>query len=124
MRDRRDRGKSFAAKAQRRHRFEILRARELAGRVTESGEFELRGGNAVPVVENFDTLGAPAFEHNGHARRAGIDRVLDQLFDDRLRAFDNLAGRNLSHGDGIEKMDRGRVHAGVFARQADFPRGG
>jgi hypothetical protein len=40
-----------------------------------------------------------------------------------LRPFETLAGRNVPHGDGIEKMDRGRVHAGVFARQADFPRG-
>ena len=120
-RDRRDRSEPFAAKSERRNRFQIVRLRELARGVTPHGKRQFVRRNAAAVVDHFDAFGAAALEHDGDARRARVERVLDELFDDRLRAFDHFAGGDLADGDGIEQDGSWtRDMPGLFARHADL----
>ena len=47
------------------------------------------------VVGDLDELAAAEREVDLDPARAGIDRILDQLLDDRCRALDDLARRDL-----------------------------
>jgi hypothetical protein len=47
------------------------------------------------IVRDAYQIGAAVFELHADARRPGVDRVLDELFDDARRTFDHLAGRDL-----------------------------
>ena len=53
-------------------------------------------GDAGAVVDNLDQVEAAAFDVDRDAGRARIDGVLDELLDDRRRAFDDLAGGDLT----------------------------
>src|SRR2546426_7684532 len=56
---------------------------------------QLAGGDAAAVVAHPHQRDAAALDVDLDARRAGIERVLDQLLDDRGRPFDHLAGGDL-----------------------------
>jgi len=62
--------------------------------------------HAAAVVTHFDQLPPPALEDDVDRRGPGVDRVLDQLLDDRRRALDDFAGRNLIDEVGREALDR------------------
>ena len=51
--------------------------------------------HALAVVLDANQLLAAELDGDGEAPRAGVDRVLDQLLDDRGRTLDDLAGGNL-----------------------------
>ncbi len=53
------------------------------------------GRHAFAVVFDGDELLAAEIHRDGDAARAGVKRVLDQLFDDRCRTLHDLAGGNL-----------------------------
>src|SRR5580698_1293918 len=63
---------------------------------------------------------AAAFDIHRDPGGAGIDGVLDELFDNRGRALDDLAGRNLSDGQCVELAD-GVRHGATFAAKHGGP---
>src|SRR5690606_9405803 len=54
-----------------------------------------RSRHPLAVVFDDDELLAAELHGDGDAARAGVEGVLDKLLDDRGRALDDLAGRNL-----------------------------
>ena len=95
MCDRRDGRERLAPETQRRDAFEVFGPPDLARGVAldrAPGIFRLH-----PLDIGFDVnqLLATKLDGNGDAPRARIDRVLDELLDDRRRALDDLAGGNL-----------------------------
>ena len=53
------------------------------------------GVHPLAVVFDADELLAAELDGDGDAARAGVERVLDQLLDDRGRTLDDLAGGDL-----------------------------
>ena len=95
MRDRRNAGQRFAAESERADGREIVRPADLARRVTLERQARILRAHAVAVVFDPDETLAAQLDVHLDAPRAGIDRVFDELFDDRGRPLDHLAGRNL-----------------------------
>ena len=88
---RRDRSKRFAAEAQCADCGKVLLGAQLAGRVAAEGDGRVLRRHAAAVVRNAQISDAAVFDFHGNTGRAGIDRVLDQLFCDRGRALHHLA---------------------------------
>jgi hypothetical protein len=63
--------------------------------VPEQCERQLLRWNADAVVRNADQARAAALDSDCDRARPGIERVLDELFDDGRRPLDDLAGRDL-----------------------------
>jgi hypothetical protein len=59
------------------------------------GEQRIVAPHAVAIVDDADELPSASLNINADAGRAGVERVLKQLFDHRSRAVDHLASRNL-----------------------------
>ncbi len=70
------------------------------------GDRQIFSRNSGAVVDDFDEIQAPALQRDGHAGGAGVHGVLDEFLDDRCRAFDDLAGRDLADGLDVENADR------------------
>ena len=70
---------------------------ELGGRVALDREHQVVAGHAAAVVGDADEPPAAAVGDDLDARRAGVERVLDQLLDDARRPLDHLAG-----GDAVD----------------------
>ena len=100
-------GQRLAAETERANRAEILRARDLARRVPLDRQPRILGLHPFAVVLDPQQLLAAKLDRDRDARRAGIERVLDQLLDDRGRTLDDFAG-----GDLIREMEGKPVDAG------------
>ena len=108
LRDRRDRREPFAAKAERVDAREARGVRELRRCVARDRERQIVRRDPDAVVGDLD-LGEPAAAHaHRDARRAGVERVLDELFDDRQRPLDHLAGRDLPDRLGVQEPNHPR----------------
>ena len=95
MRDRRDARQRLAAEPERADRTQVVRARNLARGMTLEREPRVLRLHPLAVVVDANQLLAAEFDGHRDASRARVERVLDQLLDDRCRPFDDLAGRNL-----------------------------
>ncbi len=107
--DRADRGQRLAAKAEMIDAQEIV-VGELRGAMTLDRQRQLVAIHADAVVADDDEA-LPAFlQRDVDAGRAGIDRVLDQLFERGRRTLDDLAG-----GDAIDERFRQKAnrHAAI-----------
>ena len=93
-RDRRNRRQRFTTKTQRADGSQIFSLADFRSRVTLEREHRIVAHHAFAVVGDLQKAPAAAFHIDCDARRAGIDRVFDQLFGDRSRAFDDFAGGN------------------------------
>src|SRR6266540_4802330 len=71
-------------------------------------------GYAAAVILNFELVQAAAAHLDVDARRAGVERVLDQLFGDRSWPLDHLAGGDLG---GHRRLEHSNGHAFV----SDWP---
>ena len=98
--DRADRRQGFAAKAELVDVDEIV-AGQFRCCVSLNGECELGLTHTMAVIGDRDQRTAAVAQGDVDATRAGIERVLDQLFDDRGRSFDDLAG-----GDLVDQVGR------------------
>ena len=83
---------------------------KIAGRQLGSGmpldrEVEVGRNHAAAVVDDPDKLAASGFDGDLDSGRAGIKRVLDNLFDGRGWAFDNLAGSDAVDQHAVETLD-------------------
>ena len=95
MRHRGDARQRLAAEAERRDRAEIVGAADLARRVPLDRQPRVLRLHPLAVVLDADQLLAAELDRDGDAARAGVERVLDQLLDDRGRPLDDLAGGDL-----------------------------
>ena len=95
VRHRRDARQRLAAEPERPNRGEILRAGDLARRMTLDRQPRILRLHALAVVLDADRLLAAELDRDRDAARAGVERVLDQLLDDRGRPLDDFAGRDL-----------------------------
>jgi hypothetical protein len=59
------------------------------------GKLNLIGRDSLPVIYNSDILLAAGSDIHADITGASVNAVLHRLLDDRGRALDNLAGRNL-----------------------------
>ena len=71
------------------------RGAEFGGGVALEGEQGVVADHAAAVVGDADELAAAGFDLDADAGRAGVERVLQQLLDDRGRPVDDLAGGDL-----------------------------
>ena len=77
----------------------------LARRVALDREPRILRVHPLAIVLDAQRLLAPELDGDRNAPRAGIERVLDQLLDDRRRALDDLAGGDLIGEVGREAVD-------------------
>jgi hypothetical protein len=62
--------------------------------------------DAAAVVGHVDLGESAARDAHRDPARAGIERVLDELLDDRRRPFDHFARRDLADRRGVEEPNR------------------
>ena len=93
--DRRDARKGLPAKSQRRNRREILGTADLARGVAFDGQPGILRRHPFPIVLDPNQALAAKLERDHDPTRSRIERVLDQLLDDRGGALDDLTGRDL-----------------------------
>ena len=79
---------------------------DLARRVALEREAQLAGLDAAAVVGDADQRQAALADLDGDLRRAGVERVLDQLLDDGGGPLDDLAGRDLRRLVRCQDADR------------------
>ena len=109
VRHRRDARQRLAAEAERADRAEIVRRRDLARRVPLDRQPRVLRLHPLAVVFDADQLLAAELDRDRDARGAGVDRVLDQLLDDRRRPLDDLAG-----GDLVGEVERAGGGCGLI----------
>ena len=64
---------------------------------------QIRGRDAAAVVDDFDQLDSATADRDADPGRAGIERVFDQLLDDRNRPLDDLSGGDLADRSFVEQ---------------------
>jgi hypothetical protein len=94
-----DAGQRLAAKAEGADAQQIVDFRQLAGGVPRESAHRVVAHHPLAVVDDGDEGAAGLLELDDDARRAGVERVLDQLLDDRRRPLDDLAGGDLVGDD-------------------------
>ena len=95
VRHRGDARQRLAAEAERRDALEVVGAADLARRVPLDRQPRVLRLHPLAVVLDANQLLAAELDGDRDAPRAGVDRVLDQLLDDRRRPLDDLAGGDL-----------------------------
>ena len=104
-RHRADRGQRLAAEAERADVEQVV-VGQLRGGVALDREREIGAGHAGAVVADADQPAPAAVGEDLDARRAGVERVLDELLDHARGALDHLArGDAVDHAFG-ELADR------------------
>ena len=93
--DRSDAGQRLAAKAERAEMAQVIGGRQLARGVALEGQGCLGGRDAAAVVLDADQPPAALAHFHADVGRAGVQAVLDQLFDGRRGPFDHLARGDL-----------------------------
>ena len=88
---------------------QVLGAGQLARRVAFQRELRVLRSHAGSVVGDGDEVAAAAADLDAHARRTGVERVLDELLDHGSRAFDHLAGGDLVDERIVESAHARRV---------------
>ena len=73
--------------------------------MTPDGQQQIGSGDPRTVVDDLDRVRAAAFDRNDDPPRAGVDRILDELLDDRSGPLDDLTGSDLSDGHCIQFAD-------------------
>src|SRR6185503_13877632 len=83
------------AKPECSNRSEVLGTRNLAGRVPLNRQTGVLRLHPFPVVLDAEQLLPAQLDRDGDARRVRIERVLDQLLNNRCGTLDDLAGGDL-----------------------------
>ena len=105
--DRADRRQGFAAKSEHPDLEEVV-IRQFRGAVTLDGQRQLVAAHALAVIGDGDQRLAAFPQRDVDARRAGIDRILDEFLDRRRRPLDDLAGGDTVNNDTRQLADRHR----------------
>src|SRR5204863_4815383 len=85
----------LAAEAEGVHAGQVVEGADLRGGVALDGQKSVVVRHAAAVVADFDQLAPAVLEDDVDGDCAGVDGVLDQLFDHRGRTLHHLAGRDL-----------------------------
>jgi hypothetical protein len=93
--DRSDARQRLAAEAERAQPRQVGEHSELAGRVPGQRQLCVLQAHAEAVVLNGNASDAAAVDRHVDARGLGVQRVLEQLFDDARWPLDHLSGGNL-----------------------------
>ena len=105
--DARDRRQRLAAKPHRGEPPQIVERAQLRRGVALERLDRIGRRHAAAVVDHADQVTPAAGGLDRDHRRAGVDRVVDQLLDDRGRSLDDLAGGDLiDDGCGQERGSR------------------
>ena len=105
MADRGNGVQRLAAEAQRAHGAQVIGAGDFARGVALEGKIDLGGGNAAAVVAHAHQAQAALARLDANLRRAGVDGIVQQLFDHRRRTFDDFAGGDLSGYLRVQNLD-------------------
>ncbi len=95
-------GEGLTAKAESAALLEVVDGSELGGSVALEGEKCIVAHHAATVVGNADEAAAAGLDLDTNIGCAGVQRVLEKLFNDGGRTLDNFASRDLI-GDGVRK---------------------
>jgi hypothetical protein len=90
-----DRGKSFAAEAESGDREQIVGGAELGGGVALEGEEGIVAYHAVAVVCDADELSTAGLNFDANTGGPGVERIFEELFNDRSGTFDDFTGGDL-----------------------------
>ena len=101
VRHRRDARQRLAAEPERANRAEILGLGDLARRMTLDRKPRVLRIHPLAVVFDPQQFLPAELDRHRDPRRAGVERVLDQLLDHRGRTLDDFAG-----GDLIGEVER------------------
>ena len=88
------------------------------------GQQSVVAHHAAPIVGNADQLAAARLHFHPDAGGAGVQRILEQLFDHRRGAIDHLARRNLVGdlvGEDVDAPHRAITPAGLDSPGAQIP---
>ena len=105
VRDRRDAGQRFASEAERVDGGEVVGALNLARRVTLERQPRILRAHPFAIVFDAHEPLAAQLDVDLDAARARVDGVFDELFDDRGRPLDDLAGGDLVREVGGKEGD-------------------
>ena len=104
-RHRGDRGQGLAAKAEGGDRRQVPFG-DFRGRMPFDRKREVGLVHASPVVGDADEAPSAGLDRDLDRRRAGVERILDQLLDRRGRPLDHLAGGDAVDEQRIETANR------------------
>ena len=90
----RDARQSLATKAHGADAEEVCFATEFAGGMADKCERRIGGHHALSIVTDPNETPSGLRDIDGHARRSGVHRVLDEFLDDRCGALHDFAGRD------------------------------
>ena len=123
FRDRRDARDGFAAEAVGADVVQVARLAQLAGGVALQAEQRVVLAHAAAVVGDGDEAAAARADLDVHLRRAGVERVFQQLLQHRRGPLDHLARRDLvgdllgQQADAVHRnAQRSRPAAGLANR--------
>ena len=85
----------LAAKSECRHRFQISKRCNLAGRMARQRDTEIILAHARAIVAHADKANAATLNIDLDTVCTSVETILDKLFDDRGRTLDHFAGGNL-----------------------------
>ena len=108
-----DRRERLAAKAERMNPKEVVRLAQFARRVRRERQNELVGRYAAPVVDYLNRLDSALLDFDLDARRARVDRILDELLNDVGGPFDHFARRDLIN-HAFREFPNDRRHSGLL----------
>jgi hypothetical protein len=120
-RDRRDGGQRLAAESERRHPDQIGRRADLARRVALQRKLRVVAIHPRTVVAHANQRLAAILQLDADGTGAGIEGVLDQLFDDGRRPLDDFARRDLV-GDVAGKYLDARAREHTHSPEISPPR--
>ena len=120
-RHRRDRGQRLAAEPERPYADQVGGLADLARGVARQRQLGVRPAHPRTVVAHPDQALPAVLDLDPDRARTGVERVLDQLLDDRRRSLDHLARGDLVGDLGCEHGDP-RRHRGTTSEASTQPR--
>ncbi len=103
--NRADARQRLAAKPESGDAQQVVDGSELAGGMASEGADGIVARHSLAVVDDGDQRGSGLLEVDQNARRAGVERILDQLLDHRGRSFDDFASSDLVGDDVGQNLD-------------------
>ena len=85
-----DRGQGLAAEAEACDRHQVVDGLQLGGRIASNRQRDFLRRDSRTVIGHLDKAATALFDANLDGPSTGVERVLDQLLDDRGRPLDDL----------------------------------
>ena len=95
-------GSASPRKPERRDREQVFDVAQFAGGVALEGQQGVVAQHAAAVVDDADQAASAGFDLDAQLGRPGVERILEQFFDDRSRPLHHLARRRFCWRPGRE----------------------